>query len=94
MKKDPDITRPRYSEQILPVRPLTLRYFEVSLLYLESHGALIPHPHPLLYVSALFYGYLKLHEKGKKGGIWGQNWGSNSGSPAQKASQESFKEEG
>ena len=46
MKKDPDITRPRYSEQILPVRPLTLRYFEVSLLYLEFHGALIPHPPP------------------------------------------------
>ena len=57
MKKDPDITRPRYSEQILPVRPLTLRYFEVSLLYLESHGALIPHtPTPFSTLALYFTG--------------------------------------
>ena len=35
MKKDLDISRPRYSEQTLPVRPLTLRYVEVLQLYLN-----------------------------------------------------------
>ena len=98
MKKDLDISRPRYSEQTLPVRPLTLRYVEVLQLYLnwqtwDPRRAYPPH-HPALSISALFYGYWKLHEKGKKGGIWGQIWGSNSGPPAQEASQESFKEGG
>ena len=108
MKKDLDISRPRYSEQTLPVRPLTLRYVEVLQLYLnwqtwDPRRAYPPppipppphhHHHPALSISALFYGYWKLHEKGKKGGIWGQIWGSNSGPPAQEASQESFKEGG
>ena len=29
MKKNLDITKPRYSEQFLPVHPLAIRYFEV-----------------------------------------------------------------